>query len=173
VDTVEDRDSWMLIGRVSGAFGVRGEMKVEPLTDFPERFLQLERIYLGPQRREHAVERARLHKSQVLLTLPGIESPEAVAVLRGHEIAIPRKDAVALPEGHYYLEDILGVMVLTTEGVELGTISDVIRTGSNDVYVINEGSEAVLVPATRDAIHHLDLEAKRVIIEPWVLLPEL
>lgn len=162
-------DEWMLIGEIAGPFGVHGEIKIDPLTDYPERFQTLHRVYVGPGRDEYRVERARLHKRQVLATFAGIETPEQVEALRGQEVHVPRAEAAVLPEGHYYLDDLIGVEVLTTDGRAVGTITDIIRTGSNDVYVVGEGRDAALIPAIKGAITDLDLATRRVVIEPWVL----
>jgi 16S rRNA processing protein RimM len=165
-------DDWMLVGRVVGAFGVRGEMKVEPLTDFPERFKKTKQIYLGTDRMPVAVTGSRTHGGQVLLRLEGIDSPEAVKALRNPELFVPRDEAHPLPDGHFYLDDIIGAQVETTDGRAVGTISDVISTGSNEVFVIGKGSDAILIPVIKDAVTELDVAAKRVVVEPWVLTTE-
>jgi 16S rRNA processing protein RimM len=162
-------DDWMLIGRVAGAFGVRGELKVELRTDFPERFNRLPCIYLGRERTRFQVERSRTHQGRPLLKLVGVDTPEKIDGLRGEDIFVPRSEAVPLPEGQYFLDDLIGMVVESADGERIGTISDVLRTGANDVYVVNEGRNAVLVPAIKDAILSLDVDARRVVVERWVL----
>ncbi len=164
----EVRD-WMIVGEIAGPFGLHGEIKVEPLTDYPERFDHLETVYLGTTHRPYTVLRSRFHKSHVLLTLEGVETPEQIDMLRREDVQIPREEAVELPEGHYFLEDIIGAEVVTSVGHPVGRITDIIRTGGNDVYVVNEGPAAVLVPVVKDAVTSLDVAGKRVVIEPWVL----
>src|SRR5437763_10512601 len=119
-------DSGMVLGEVAAPFGGRGEMKVQPLTDHPDRFSSLRRVYLGSEHRPYDVGRARLHKRQVVLTLSGITTPEDVDKLRGLDVSIPRSEAVPLQEGEYYLEDLIGMTVQTTEGAEVGRITDVL-----------------------------------------------
>lgn len=162
-------DGWMVIGEIAGPFGVHGEIKIDPLTDYPERFETLRRVYLGPSREEHGVVRARLHKRQVLAKLAGIDTPEQVEGLRRQEVLVPRAEAAKLPEGHYFFDDLIGAQVFTTGGRALGAITDILRTGSNDVYVVGEGRDAALIPAIKGAVAELDLPARRVVIEPWVL----
>lgn len=162
-------NGWMVIGEVVGHFGIRGELKVELRTDFPERFEELNSVYLGTERREYVVDGSRLHKRQVLLRLQGITTPEAAERVRGQEIAVPRQQAVDLPEGHYYLDDLMGIHVSGTDGRDLGVITDVLRTGSNDVYVVGRGPASVLIPGIQDAVAELDLQARRLVVEPWVL----
>lgn len=164
--------AWMVIGEVAGPFGVKGEIKVTPLTDYPERFKRLERIYLGPERREHTVEGSRIHHGRILLKLANIDSPEQVAGMRNVELAVPRAEAQPLPPGAYYLDDLIGVQVRTSEHQSLGTITEVLRTGSNDVWVVSNGRETVLVPAISDAVSELNTAARYAVIEPWVLQTE-
>lgn len=162
-------EDWMLIGQLAGPFGVRGEVKVELFTDFPERFAALERVYLGADRHAWEVEGSRRHKGQVLLKLRGLESPEAVRALGHPEIFVPRTQAAPLPEGHFYLEDAIGMVVVTEDGESLGPITQVLRTGSNDVFVVGRGRDEVLVPVIKDAIRELDVEGRRVTVERWAL----
>jgi len=163
---------WMLIGQVTGSFGVRGEVKVEQYTDFPERFKLLEVTYLGPDRRAYSVERTRNHKNQVVLKLRGVDSREDGDRLRGQEVYVPREAAMPLPEGHFYLEDAIGITVVTEKGDIVGPVTDVLRTGGNDVFVVNHGRNAVLVPVTKDAVRKLDLANRRATIQSWVLQTE-
>ena len=160
---------WMVIGEVAGPFGVRGEMKVTLLTDFPERFKQLDRVYLGRSHKEHAVAHSRLHQGRVLLKVADIDTPEAVAALGHADISIPRREAVPLPEGAYYLEDVIGIEVRTVDGDTVGTISDVLRTGSNDVWVVTNGPRNTLIPAIADAVRELNVDERYAVILPWVL----
>lgn len=164
-----ESEQWMLIGKIVGPFGIQGELKVEEHTDFPNRFKRLATVALGSERREYAVQSARRHKGRVLLRLVGVETPEAARDLAGKEIAIPRGEAMPLPEGHYYLDDILGAEVFTPEGTAVGRVSDVIQTGANDVYAVKSEQQTILIPVTKDAVRELDVAGRRVIVEPWVL----
>ena len=165
-------DAWMVIGEVAGAFGVRGEIKVSSFTDFPDRFKSLKTVYLGANRQKYDVVRTRVHQGRTLLQLAGIDAPEQVAALGHVDISVPRTEAVPLPDGAYYLNDLIGVAVRTTEDVDIGPITDVLRTGSNDVWVVGSGKQSVLVPAIADAVQELNLEAKYAVILPWVLASE-
>lgn len=159
----------MVIGTAAGPFGVRGEIKVDVHTDFSDRFKRLKTVYLGPDHHEFVIVGVRRSKQRILLRLEGIDTPEAVARIRGQEIAIPRAEAMPLPEGHYYLEDAIGLRAVTTDGRELGAVSEVLRTGSNDVFIVNTGRDAILIPVIKSAISELDMQARRVTVETWVL----
>jgi 16S rRNA processing protein RimM len=165
-------DNWMVIGEVTGPFGVRGEIKVSPLTDFPERYKGLKRVYLGVDRKGYAVRQSRMHQGRVLLKVQGIDTPEQVTALGHVDIAIPRAEAVSLPEGSYFLNELIGVRVRTSNDRDIGPITDVLRTGSNDVWVIGHGKKSVLIPAIADAVQELNVGERYAVILPWVLESE-
>jgi 16S rRNA processing protein RimM len=163
---------WMVIGRIAAPFGVRGEMKIDLLTDFAERFNSLETIFVGAEHAPYRVQQVRSHGDRILLRLAELRSPEAVRELRGAELSVPRSEAAPLPPGHFYLEDAIGLQVRTTEGESVGTVTEVLTTGSNEVFVIGHGAASVLVPVIRDAIADLDMNERCVVVEPWVLTQE-
>jgi 16S rRNA processing protein RimM len=165
----ERASDWMVIGRIVGAFGVKGEMKVEPYTDQPRRFLNIECVYLGANHRKTAISRARLHQGRVLMHIDGVETPEQVRRFQGEEVFIPRSEALPLPEGHYYLEDMIGIAVFDDRGSYLGDVIDVLRTGSNDVFVVGQGPTQILIPSLQDAFEEFDLAGRRMVVAPWVL----
>jgi 16S rRNA processing protein RimM len=169
--TDDNSRNWILIGRTAGTFGVRGEVKVDPLTDFPERFESLSTVYVGAAHEKRSVESSRPHGRLIVLKLTGVDDMDAASGLRGCDLFVPRAAAIPLPEGHYLLDDLIGVQVETKDGARVGAIAEVLRTGSNDVYVIRSGRTDLLVPGIRDAVLDLDLGARRMIIDPWVLEP--
>lgn len=148
----------LVVGVVVAAHGIRGEVKLRPLTDFPERIPTLPEILLrlrdGEERRLR-VEGGRFHQGAVLLRLAGVETRDAAEALRGAEALIPAEQAAPLPEGRYYEHQLLGLRVVTPAGEELGTISEVMENPANDVYVAGP----YLIPATHDAVLRIDPEA--------------
>jgi 16S rRNA processing protein RimM len=162
----------MVIGEVTGPFGVRGEMKVSPLTDFPERYKVLKQVYLGVDRKGYLVTQSRIHQGRILLKVQGIDMPEQVSALGHVDISIPRAEAVSLPEGSYFLNELIGVRVRTSDDRDIGPITDVLRTGSNDVWVVGQGKQSVLIPAIADAVQELNVAEKYAVILPWVLESE-
>jgi 16S rRNA processing protein RimM len=132
---------------------------VAVLTEFPERFETTEWVYLGNEFEAipYRLESYRWHKDNVLLTLAGVADRTQAEALRGQLVQVPLNEAVALPEGSYYLYQLIGLQVKTVEGEFLGTITSVMETGANDVYVVqNEGRE-LLLPAIPDVIKTIDL----------------
>ena len=155
----------LIIGRVIGTHGHQGEVKVKPLTDFPQRFQDLERVCLQlPAGKESVigVESARVAGARVLLKFKQYQSRESAAELKGALLKVKPSMAVDLPEGHYFFHQIVGLSVVTTKGDNLGEITEVLRTGANDVYV----TERALIPATKEVVRKIDLAAGVMTIEP-------
>jgi 16S rRNA processing protein RimM len=155
------------IGTVLKPHGVRGELKVGPLTDDPSRFLGLRRVFLtspaGAQR-ECVVAAVRLMNGAPLLMLAGVDTPERARELNGWLVQVPEEEAVPLPEGQYHWFEIIGMEVESEAGDRLGTITDIFPTGSNDVYVMQTGDREVYLPATKQVIRQIDRKAKRMVI---------
>lgn len=147
------------IGRVLAAFGTRGELKVAPLGRFPSRFQQLGRVLVGEAHQPITVERARRQGQGVLLKLADIDTPETARGLQHQYLYVPEAEAVQLPCGEYFVWQVVGLRVQTVDGVELGQVREVLSTGSNDVYVVHGGRGEILVPALRDVVRTVDVEA--------------
>lgn len=155
------------IGKAIKPFGVKGEMKIEPMTDFPERFKTLRRVYLvSPAGKEIACEVRSVRYAGGLpyLLFEGFDAPEKAKELNGWFLKVPAEEAVPLPEGSYYWFELMGMEVVSESGETLGSIVDIFETGSNDVYVVKRGRKEVYVPATREIIRQVDRKAKRMVI---------
>src|SRR5438067_89262 len=127
----------MVAGRLVGPFGVRGEVKLLPLTDFPERLEEMATLRLrlpDGDRQEREVLGIRPHKQMYVVRLAGCSRVEDAEALRDAEVCVPEGEQAPLPEGEYYFHEIVGLRVVTEDGEELGTVDDVIRTGANDIY---------------------------------------
>ncbi|MGI8826948.1 MAG: ribosome maturation factor RimM [Chloroflexota bacterium] len=165
------QSDWMVVGRVAGPFGIHGELKVEPYTDEPDRFLSFAALYLEPWYRRLQVDLVRRHKKVVVVKLVGIDTPEAVRELGTFDVSIPRTDALTLAEGQYFLEDMLGMTAVTEKGQVLGRVADVLRTGANDVFVVRGDGIDVLIPGTREAVPRIDMKGRTLAIAEWALQP--
>jgi 16S rRNA processing protein RimM len=164
-DSAEPR--FIAIGRIVRPHGVRGELLVEVLTDFPERFNHMELVYLGDADKAEAwpVRAARWHKDRVLLSLEGCQDRTSAEQLRGLLVQIPIEEAMLLPEDEYYPHQLMGLEVRTVEGEELGRISDIMFTNANEVYVVTGRRGQILLPAIADVVKQVDLEAGRLVVE--------
>lgn len=165
--TNDTEPRFLVIGEITKPHGVRGEMRVMPLTDRPERFTWLQEIYLGENGETPVpVAMARLHQNFVLLKLKGYETRDAAESLRGTKLFIPADQAIPLEEGEYYLYELIGMDVLTDAGEHLGEVTDVIETGANNVFVVEGAEQELLIPDIPDVILDIDFEDGRITVQP-------
>ena len=154
----------LIVGRIVRPWGARGQVKVEPQTDFPERFRPSARFIIGDG---EFTCRSVVHSPRgLVLKLDGVDSPEAAEALRGALLEVPTAEAPALPEGTYYHYQLIGLEVRTAEGEELGQVVEVLTTGGTDVYVIHGPRGEVLLPATSEVVASIDLDAGRMTVTP-------
>jgi len=165
VASKEKYPRYVAIGRVVAPWGVKGEVKVDILTDSPERFALLEKVYLGDKARPFALKGFRFHKGQVILKLEGCETRNDAEALRGMLVQIPLEETLPLEEGEYYEFEIIGLEVWTKEGDFLGEVKEIIYTGANDVYVVRGPKGEVLIPAIEEVILDVDLDRGRMTVE--------
>ncbi len=162
-----------MVGQVRRPHGLRGELRVEIVTDYPERLEQHTCFYLASPDTPEAVQRypvkgLRLHKNTMLLKLGGCDDRNTAEELRGMIVQIPIEDAVPLNEGEYYHFQLIGVQVETETGEGLGRVAEVLDTGAHDVYVVRGPRGEVLLPAVEDVVLELDMEAREMVVH---LLP--
>ena len=171
VEQSDAYDGWLVIGQVKGPHGVRGEVRVEILTDFPERFQAVSLLYIGDAHTPRDVERVRFTPKGVLLKLIGIDSREAAGFLARSYVALPEAELSPLPAGSYHHYQIKGLAVYTDADRYLGNVAEFITTGSNDVYIVRGGeSGEILLPAIAEVVRSIDLETQRIIVH---LIPGL
>lgn len=155
------------VGAVASVHGIKGEVKVFPTTDEPEKFKKLKSVLLktDKEEREIRLQWVKFFKNMVIVKFEGIDSPEEARKFRGAALWIPREAAVKLKENEYYRADLIGLSVLTEDGEALGMLTDVLETGANDVYEITLADKrTVLFPAIRDCVKEVDLEAGRMTV---------
>ena len=162
----EQKDIYLAIARITGPSGVKGEVKAQILSDFPERFARLRVVFVGDKLTSREVLSSRVRKRMVYLRLKGCDTVEAAEELRGQIVRIPVSEAVPLPEDHYYWHQIIDLEVWTTGGEYVGKIVDILERPANDVYVVEGERGEVLLPAIEDVVKRVDLENRRMIIEP-------
>ena len=158
-----DTPGYVAVGRIVGPWGLHGDLKVESLTDFPQRFAAGGRVCLGGV--AYVIERCRWQRGHALLKLAGIDSTTAAEALRHRRLEVPEDELHPLGEGEYYHFQILGLEVRTTTGEVLGRVEQIISTGSNDVYVVRGPRGEVLVPAVDDVVKSVDPAAGRIEVE--------
>jgi 16S rRNA processing protein RimM len=150
------------IGRLTKPHGIHGEIVFLPyvydlnlLPDFTNRQVCLQ--WQGIDQHERTIVAWRLSPKRILVRLEGCYTRAHAEALRDYEVFIPRQSLPPLPEGEYYWFDIEGLAVYASDGRLLGTIAEIIYTGSNDVYVVRDGTHEILIPALRDVIQSIDL----------------
>jgi 16S rRNA processing protein RimM len=156
--------AFLAIGRILRPHGVRGEVRVEIHTDFPERFGVYRQVYVGAGHKAYQIERHRFHGGRVLLKFREVVDRTAAEELREQWVYIAVEDAVPLAEGEVYLHDMLGLRVETVEGEELGEVTDIIETGANPVYVVRGLQGEILIPDIPEVIEAIDLERGELIV---------
>jgi len=165
---------YLAVGRVTRPHGVRGELRVEVLTDDPEHLASLPTLYLGEERRQVKVLGVRLHQKHLLVTLDGCDSREAADELRGLALYVAAEDAVPLERDEYYEYQVEGLQVVTENGEVLGEIAEVFTApGANDVFIVHGPLGEMLIPAIEDVVIEIDPADGRVVIRPMPgLLPD-
>ncbi len=161
------------VGVITSTHGVRGEVKVFPTTDDPARFKKLKQVILddGKQQIDLEIASVKFFKNMVILKFKGIDNINDVEKYRRATLLVTRENAVPLAENEYFIADLIGLSAVSDEGEELGTITDVLQTGANDVYVVTTPQkEEILVPAIKECILAVDLDERRMQIH---LLPGL
>lgn len=149
------------VGVITTTHGVRGEAKVYPTTDEPERFLELDYVLLdtGRELRKLEIKNVKFFKNLVILKFKGVNNINDIEKYKGRDLWIPREEGQELEEDEYYIADLLGMSVVLEDGQEFGTLKDVMETGANDVYIIDSAEHGeVLLPAIKECILDVDLE---------------
>ncbi len=152
----------LVVGEILKPQGIRGEVKVKPFTDSAETFRSFKRVFLGEE--EYKVLSVRTGDGFVYLGLRGIADRNAAELLRGKKLTVPRDEAPALPEGSYYIADLLGSTVKTAEGEILGTLKDITQAAS-DIYTLDMGGRDVLFPAAKGVILQVDPAGKTIVVD--------
>ncbi len=159
------------IGQVLGTWGFKGKLKVSVLTDFPERFNSGENVYIDEL--PFTIEENGWLKGNALIKLKGIDKVEQAQQLVGKDVQISPSQNRPLAVGQYYHYQIAGLKVITTDGKELGVVTNVLTCSANDIYVIKCDSEEVLIPATENVVKSIDLDKKIMLINAIPGLLEL
>ncbi|MCR5611463.1 MAG: ribosome maturation factor RimM [Clostridiales bacterium] len=158
------------IARILKPHGIKGEVKVYPLTDDITRFKKLGDAFIerNGQYDPVMVDGSKYVSEAVVLHIEGYDTPEQAEKLRDLYLCVDRAHAVKLPEGTYFVKDIIGCRVVSTDGTELGKVTDVLETNANDVYVI-EGERRLLVPALKKLLDTVDIQNRLIKLDAQVL----
>lgn len=157
----------VVVGRVLSPQGITGELQIEAISDSPGRFSSGGVLYINDQ--PHEIKSSReLPKGRIGLKLEGIDSRNEAENLRGSLLLVPEDMVPPLPEGEYYHFQIIGIRVYTREREYLGQVTEILATGSNDVYVVSHEGSEILIPALDDVVVEVDVDGRTMTVD----LPE-
>lgn len=165
---------YLIVGEILKPQGVRGEIKVRPITNDPQRYFDMDCVYLkqGEAYKARAMHCVRVHDGFVYITMEGGDSREAVDPLRGALLYVPREAAVELSEDEEFICDLIGCVAFDRAGERIGTLREVLQPGANDVYVFDTPQGEMLLPALRRVVLEVDVQNARMVLDEEAL-PEL
>ncbi len=165
---------YIAVGRITRTQGHRGAVRVQPLTDFPERFYKMKTVRVSWEKggeilsRQFTVDEVWEKGSFFVIKFKEVAGMDEAGELRGGYLEISREELVPLPEGSFYIFQIVGLKVYDHKRGFLGVVSDVLQTGANDVYVVETGASPILIPALKTVVTEVDIAGGRMTVE----LPE-
>jgi len=154
-------ENLLRVGVISSTHGVKGEVKVYPTTDDVNRFKTLKKVILdtGREHMELEIQNVKFFKNMAILKFKGYDSIDDIEKYKGKDLLVTRDQAVKLGPDENFIADLIGLTVVTEDGEEFGTLTDVIKTGANDVYEVKTKSgKEVLLPAIKECVLSVDLE---------------
>ncbi|GMQ56928.1 ribosome maturation factor RimM [Vallitalea sediminicola] len=155
------------IGKIVNTHGIRGEVKVLSLTDDPKRFELLDYVYIDNNKslEKYTIKNIKYFKNMIIIKFEELQDMTSAEKLKQSMVKIPRELALPLEDDEYYVQDLMDIKVSTDDCKYLGTIKDIIFTGSNDVYVIEtEDKKEILIPALKQCIKQIDMNSKTMIV---------
>ena len=170
----------MILGRVAGAHGVRGQIRVRVAGDGPDNLFRLEEVWLIDGSREEALDAGQLDEGsrfeirssgsgrsgEVRLGLEGVDGRDAAEALRGRWLVVPADRLAPLPDGEFYWHQLIGCRVLGTDARDVGVVIELMETGAHDVLVVeDEAGRRHLIPAADELLREIDVEAGRIVVE--------
>lgn len=160
-------NKYLELGQIVNVKGLKGEVKVNSFTDDNTKFERIPNVFLKQKGnlKEYSIEKVGYSKNQVILKFKGVDTVEEAEKIRNSYIVVDREIFGELPEGVYYIADLLGLDVYTEDGTLLGKVDDIFSTGSNDVYVVkDELGKQKLLPGIDEVIKQIDLESGKIIV---------
>lgn len=159
--------NYTIIGKIINTHGIKGDMKVFPLTDNPERFFDLKEAYVGDKKEIVNISDAKIHKGLVLIHFKSLDNINDILKYKDEYIYVKDEDRIDLPEDHYFISDLIGCKVLDKTHRDIGVIKDVLQGIASDVYIIKgDDNKEYMVPAVGEFIISVDIAKKVIIIDP-------
>lgn len=161
-------DNYLEIGIITRFQGNKGEVRIKATTDIPERFLDLDFVYLkrGKELKELEIEYIRFHKQFVIIKFFAVNSIDEAEKLKNYQILIDKSEKYLLPEDNFYVSDLIDCEVYLESGRYLGILIDVVDTSGTDIFLVQGQDKKYMLPASREMILEIDLENKKIIVDP-------
>lgn len=161
-------DNYLEIGIITRFQGNKGEVRVKATTDIPERFFDLDTVYLkrGDELKELEIEYIRFHKQFVVIKFFDINSINEAEKLKNYQVLIDESEKYLLPEDNFYVDDLIDCDVYLESDKYLGKLIDVIDTSGTDIFLVKGQDKEYMLPASREMILEIDLENKKIIVDP-------
>ncbi len=156
-------ENLFVIGEIIAKWGVKGEVKINVITDFPKRFKKGGTFLIDGTR--YTIEWAKTLNNAMVLKIEGIDTPEDAEKYKGKKLFITEAELHKLPKGKYYRHQIIGLKVVSQNGEPVGEVTEIIETPANKVYVVSSGDREALVPDKGDFVKNIDIDAKTMTIE--------
>lgn len=160
-------EKMLQVGAITSTHGIRGEVKVFPTTDDVNRFKKLKEVVLdtGKEQLTLEIQGVKFFKQFVILKFKGYDNINDIEKYKGKNLYVTRENAVKLEKDEYFIADMIGSVVEDEEGKVLGTLKDVMQTGANDVYIVeNEAGQELLFPAIKQCILNVDVEQQKITV---------
>lgn len=160
-------NKYLELGQIVNVKGLKGEVKVNSFTDDNTKFERIPKVFVKQKQNltEYEIEKVGYNKNQVIIKFKNINTVEEAEKLRNSYIVVDREIFGELPEGVYYIADLIGLDVYTESNEYLGKVDDIFSTGSNDVYVVKDKTgKQKLLPGIDEVIKKIDLESSKIIV---------
>lgn len=159
---------YTIIGKIISTHGIKGEVKVYPMTDNLDRFNYLKTAYIGDKKIKVELEKVKYHKNLAILKFKEFNDINQIIHFKDTFIYVDEEGKVVLPENHFFIYDLLGSQVFDTEYNLIGIITDVLQGPSNDIYVVKDMEKAkeYLIPAVKQFVIDVNISDKRIVIDP-------
>jgi len=168
-------NEYTTVGQITRFQGNKGEVRVKPLTDIPERFFELDKVYLKNKKDiiEMQIEYIRFHKQFVIIKFKSVNSISDAEKYKNFEVLIPEAEKMILPEDHYYVDSLINMEVYLQDGSYLGILTDIIDTAGTDIFLIKGKIKDFMIPASKEMILDINFKKNIMIVEPITGLLDL
>ncbi|MDR7869922.1 MAG: ribosome maturation factor RimM [Tissierellaceae bacterium] len=157
-----------IIGKIINTHGIKGEVKIYPLTDDIERFSDLKKVYIGDSKEEFSLKSVKYHKGFPIVGFNEFNDINQILRFKDEYVYIDDNDRIILPRDHYFIFDLVDCEVLDMSENKIGYVSDVLQNVSNDVYVVKDdvNNKEYLIPAVKEFVKDVDIANKKIMIDP-------